>query len=154
MKMIFIPAVLAALWLSGCATQTFEPGKEPEFMVGVDFAKFYLVGPGQERGPDATLRTGERFKLLRREMGYSYVRLEDGRAGYIANEEMAPAPEPAAEPKPKRSRKKSGGSSEEDFAEPAPGEMPDLSELPEAVEVYHPVEELDLPADAKPQFRY
>ena len=149
-----IPAMLAALWLAGCATQTFEPGKEPEFEVSGDFAKFYLAGPGQERGPDATLRTGERFKLLRREMGYSYVQLENGRAGYVANEEMAPAPEPVVEPQSKRPRKKSGGSGSEEFAEPAPGEMPDLSVLPEAVEVFHPAEELDLPPDAKPQFRY
>jgi hypothetical protein len=154
MKTISILAMLAALWLSGCATQTFEPGKEPAYMVSGDFAKFYLAGPAQERGPDATLRTGEIFKLLRREMGYSYIQLEDGRSGYIANEEMEPAPEPVPEPQAKRSPKKKGASREEDFAEIDPGQMPDLSVLPEAVEVFHPVEELDLPADAKPQFRY
>lgn len=123
-------------------------------MVSGDFAKFYLAGPAQERGPDATLRTGEIFKLLRREMGYSYIQLEDGRSGYIANEEMETAPEPVPEPQAKRSPKKKRSSGEEDFAEIDPGQMPDLSALPEAVEVFHPVEELDLPADAKPQFRY
>lgn len=155
MKGKFIFALAAALGLAGCATQSFEPGEEPELEVVADFAKFYRTGPGQERGPDATLRTGERFKMLRREMGYSFVLLEDGRTGYVANEEMAPAsPEPPAEPQPKRPRKKHSGAEDRDFPEPAPGAMPDLSVLPEAVEVFHPGLENDIPADAKPEFRY
>jgi hypothetical protein len=155
MKGTIIFALAAALCLAGCATQSFEPGQEPEFEVREDFAKFYQTGPGQERGPDASLRTGERFKMLRREMGYSFVLLEDGRTGYVANEEMASAPpEPPVEPETKRSRKKSNGSEDRDFPEPAPGEMPDLSELPEAVEVFHPGLESEIPADAKPEFRY
>jgi hypothetical protein len=152
-KIIFALAV--ALCLAGCATQSFEPGQEPEFEVAADFAKFYQTGPGQERGPDASLRTGERFKMLRREMGYSFVLLEDGRTGYVANEEMAAAPpEPLADPKTKRSRKKKSEDEDRDFPEPAPGEMPDLSELPEAVEVFHPGLGNEIPADAKPEFRY
>ena len=154
MKKISIPAFVAVLWLAGCATQSFEPGKEPVFEVSGDYAKFYLVGPGQGRGPDASLRTGEQVKMLRREMGYSYVQLEDGRSGFVANEEIVPAPEPVAMPQSKRPRKKTDAGSVQDFPDVAPGRMPDLSELPEAVEVFHPFEELDLPPDAKPQFRY
>lgn len=154
MKKLSIPAMIAAFCLAGCATLSFEPGKEPEFVVSVDFAKFFIVGPGQSRGPDASLRTGEPVKMLRREMGFSFVQLEDGRSGYVANEEIEPAPEPLAVPQKKRPRTKPDRSGRQDFPEVAPGRMPDLSELPEAVEVFHPVEELDLPLDAKPQFRY
>jgi len=50
------------------------------------------LGPQQGRGPDASLRTGDRVKLLRREMGYSLVQLEDLRTGYVANENMTVAP--------------------------------------------------------------
>jgi len=153
MKGIFILAAVA-LCFSGCATQSFEPGEEPAFEVTADFAKFYQTGPGQQRGPDATLRTGDGFKLLRREMGYSFVLLEDGRAGYVANEEMGPAPERLAEPQPERPRKKKSRGESADFPEPPPGEMPDLSVLPEAVEVFHPGLESDIAPDAKPQFRY
>jgi hypothetical protein len=154
MKKISIPAILAVLCLAGCASQSFEPGKEPAFVVSADFAKFYLVGPGQGRGPDASLRTGEPVKMLRREMGFSFVQLEDGRSGYVANEEISPAPEPVAVPQSKRPRKKNEAGGAVDFPDVAPGRMPDLSELPEAVEVFHPLEELDIPPDAKPQFRY
>lgn len=149
-----IPALIGLLCLAGCATQSFEPGKEPEFVVATDFAKFYLIGPGQGRGPDASLRTGEPMKMLRREMGYSFVQLQDGRSGYVANEEIAPAPEPVATPKPKRPRKDRDNESVEDFSDVEPVDLPDLGELPEAVEVFHPLEELDLPPDAKPQYRY
>jgi hypothetical protein len=154
MKRLLLVASAGLLWLAGCATQSFEPGKEPEFEVIGDYAKFYLAGPGQERGPDATLRTGERFFLVRREMGYSLVRLEDGRTGYVANEEMAPAPEPQEPPAARRPAKKNRTADDEEFDEPAPGEIPDLSVLPEAVEVFHPGQELEIPPDAKPEFRY
>jgi len=152
-KLLQVASVVLLL-LAGCATQSFEPGKEPEFEVIGDFAKFYQAGPGQERGPDATLRTGERFLLVRREMGYSQVRLEDGRTGYVANEEMGPAPETPETPSNRRSGAKKRTSDAEEFEEPAPGEIPDLSVLPEAVEVFHPGQELEIPPNAKPEFRY
>ena len=50
------------------------------------------MGPQQGRGPDASLRNDTRVKLLRREMGFSLVQLEDLRTGYVANENMAVAP--------------------------------------------------------------
>lgn len=78
--------------LSGCATQSFAPEQAPEMSIIRDFSSFYRLGPMQGRGPDATLRAGERVKLLRKEMGYSLVLLEDNRTGYVANEDFVPAP--------------------------------------------------------------
>ncbi|MCX7868385.1 MAG: hypothetical protein N2322_00385 [Terrimicrobiaceae bacterium] len=129
-----------------------------------DYAPLYRFGPMQARGPDATLRAGDRVKLTRKEMGYSLVLLEDGRTGYMANEDMAPAPPrpkptPAPETAPSSPRR---GSSSERYR----GEQVNDSELP-----VEPPASLDLnvgpedvvpPApppppldpEAQPQFRY
>lgn len=95
-KLSALLAALAMMFVTGCATQSFDPATAPEYMIISSFAPFYRLGPQQASGPDVSLRQGTRIKLLRKEMGYSYVQLDDGRAGYIANESMAPAP-----PRPK-----------------------------------------------------
>ncbi len=93
MKWLIQAACLfSALLLAGCAAEAFSPEAAPELIIIKDFAPFYSIGPMQARGPDSTLRAGDRIKLLRKEMGYSNVLLPDERVGYIANEYMAPAP--------------------------------------------------------------
>ena len=93
--------------------------------------------------------------MLCREFGFSYVEIKGGRAGYIANEEIAPAPqrepEPSASPSRKRSQSGSAGVSNA-FESSAP--MPDIETLPETVDVLHPISEIEAPADSKPEFRY
>jgi len=89
-RLLFLLAI--AFFLGGCATETFAPDVAPEYVVIRDFTPFYRMGPQQGRGPDTSLRTGTRVKLLRREMGFSLVQLEDLRTGYIANENMTVAP--------------------------------------------------------------
>jgi hypothetical protein len=141
----------AMICLVGCATEKFDPSQAPEFLVKEDYGLFYLIGPAQERGPDASLRHGERVKMLRREFGYSYVTIADGRSGYIANEALAPAPAPkpieAASPFRKRSARVG--------APLSPESSPlEIEPLPEPVDVIHPISEMDSSADAKPDFRY
>jgi len=80
------------IFLGGCATETFAPDVAPEYVVIRDFTPFYRTGPQQGRGPDTSLRTGTRVKLLRKEMGFSLVQMEDSRTGYVANENMTVAP--------------------------------------------------------------
>ncbi len=82
----------AACLFGGCATQTFAPEVAPEYVVIRDFTPFYRLGPQQVRGADSSLRVGNRVKLLRKEMGFSLVQLEDTRTGYVANENMTVAP--------------------------------------------------------------
>jgi len=84
--------VFAVFLLGGCATQTFAPEVAPEYVVIRDFTPFYRLGPQQGRGPDTSLHAGDRVKLLRREMGFSLIQLEDLRTGYVANENMTVAP--------------------------------------------------------------
>lgn len=113
---ILLVALMALL--SGCATETFAPDVAPEYMVIRDYTPFYRLGPQQGRGPDITLRTGMRVKLLRKEMGFSLVQMEDLRTGYIANENMAVAPPRPPEPVKSESetvaQKKKGGRSRGD----------------------------------------
>lgn len=87
------------LLIQGCATQTFAPEQAPEFLVIRDFTPMYRLGPMQARGPDASLKVNTRVKMLRKEMGYSLVQLEDERTGYVANENLAVAPPRPPEPK-------------------------------------------------------
>lgn len=65
-------------------------------MVTANYSLFYQYGPAQATGPDARLPKGRHLTLLARSFGYSHVMLEDARTGYVATEDIAPAPpEPA-----------------------------------------------------------
>jgi len=144
-----------AACIAGCATQSFEAANAPGFLIQSDYTPFYSLGPGQERGPDASLQRGERVKMLRREFGFSYVEINDGRAGYIANEEIAPAPPDKPEPAASASRKKStGGSAMGAKPSDALFTMPEIEALPEPVDVLHPISEMEPAPDSKPEFRY
>lgn len=148
---LFFPLVCVV----GCATQTFEPANAPEFLVQSDYAPFYSLGPGQERGPDASLKRGERVRMLRREFGFSYVEIQDGRVGYIANEEILPAPKRGPESTASPSRKHSGGGAARiSRSSEAPFPPPEIEVLPEPVDVLHPISEMEPTPDSKPEFRY
>jgi len=171
-RLSFFPkfvVLLASLFLAGCATETFAPEVAPEYVVLVDFAPFYRLGPQQGRGPDASLRSGTRVKLLRREMGFSLVQLEDLRTGYMANESMTVAPprppeQVRQETDAPAGKKKSGRSRGEDspvYSGPPVNDTPlpdpnmpppDLNVEPELVPDTIPVPAAT-PA-AAPKFRY
>jgi hypothetical protein len=136
-------SVLAA----GCATQSYAPEEAPEMSIIRDYAGFYRLGPIQARGPDVSLRTGERVKLMRKEMGYSLVMLEDQRTGYVANEYLAPAP--PRPPKPAATAGSSAPDSPQRRSGRYSGPQVNDSPLPEPV----PAPDLDLnigPEDVVP----
>lgn len=86
---------------SGCETVPLEPS--PDFLgntvIARDYAQFFRLGPQQAGGADLSLRTGKFVMLQRKEFGYSRVQLADGQVGYMANEDLQPAP-----PAPRRQR--------------------------------------------------
>ena len=94
------PSVLAAavlaliLSVTGCETLPLEPS--PNFVgnmvVSTEYAQFFRLGPQQAGGADLSLRSGKLVMLQRKEFGYSRVQLEDGQVGYMANEDLQPAP--------------------------------------------------------------
>lgn len=121
-------AGVLAMLLAGCAaSQTFAPGTEPTFMTRRETA-FYLYGPMQPGRPEV-LQPQTFFKLLGRGPGYSHIQLEDGRTGYVADQDIKPAP-PV------------GGAVSSDELFPPPPRVPDPP-LPEP--------DLQMPVDEVPQ---
>ena len=156
--------LVAGLVAAGCATTTYSPENAPEMSVIRDYAGLYRLGPMQARGPDATLRAGDRVKLTCKEIGYSLVLLEDGRTGYMANEDLAPAPprpKPTPAPDLPANPGRRGASSERYRGQEVndsllPVESPanlDLNIGPEDV-VAPPPPPPELDPEASPQFRY
>jgi len=156
-----LPAILC-LALAGCASKSFTPDQAPEYIITTNFSPFYRMGPMQPGGPDGSLPKDTRVKMISQEMGFSRVQLEDMRAGYVANENIAPAPpkppEPAAsvdsDNSSPRGNKKRGsrytGAQVNDTPLPDPGPPPDLNIAPEIVPSATPTPEPVEP----PKFRY
>jgi hypothetical protein len=91
-------ALVAGLGFAGCKTagggaSVAQPGL---YLVSAQQTSFFRYGPAQASGPDQVLVKGEKLTLVKREFGYSRVHLGDGRSGYVATEDIAPAPPPAA----------------------------------------------------------
>lgn len=155
-----LPAFLCLVF-AGCANQVFSPDQAPEFVITKNFAPFYRMGPMQPGGPDGSLPLDTRVKMVSQEMGFSRVQLEDMRTGYVANENIAPAPPrppaavadsdgPAAPGRKKRGVRYSGAQVN-DTPLPDPGPPPDLNIAPEIVPAATPAPE---PPPEPPKFRY
>ncbi|MEI7864718.1 MAG: hypothetical protein WCI38_05045 [Chthoniobacterales bacterium] len=132
----------AVLLLAGCQSLPMQPSPDfvPDMVVSIDYAQFFRLGPQQAGGADLSLRTNEHVMLLHKEFGYSRVQLENGQVGYIANEDIQPAPEPPPEAKKKHgsSGKKHDGSEaepkyEDDLYENIPPPDANLNIKPEDV---------------------
>jgi hypothetical protein len=80
--------------------QDQDPGVAPQFVPDMvvmgNPSLFFRLGPRQAGGADVSLRSGEKVMLLRKEFGYSRVQLANGFAGYMANQDIAPAPASSA----------------------------------------------------------
>ena len=84
-------AVAVAALLGACTTgEKAPPGSR--FVVNVPRAQFYKYGPAQSFGADFVLPKGQRVIMLARQFGFSRVMTEDGISGWIASEEISPAP--------------------------------------------------------------
>jgi len=97
-------ALLAALLvITGCGSIEYNSSNSPKMVVVVERTPFFHNGPAQGNGPDLSLVKGDEVEVLRKELGYSFVRIFDGQNGYVANEALKPllpaAPEASAKPK-------------------------------------------------------
>jgi len=160
-----LACALICLAVAGCETMqplTPSPDFVDDTVIVTDFAQFFRLGPQQAGGADLSLRTGERVMLQRKEFGYSRVQLEDGQVGYMANEDLQPAP-----PEPRRKfglrekpgsrgddsaprRKQRGPASQEDFID-TDFSLPDpnLDIMPEEIPL-EPLPEVPPPPPLEP----
>lgn len=68
------------------------------YVVNVKQTPFYRYGPAQATGPDFNLDLGQRVTVIRRDYGFSRVTLETGQVGFVANEDILPAPASGRKP--------------------------------------------------------
>jgi len=123
---------LVLAFFAGCAGPTFTADTAPEYLVTRAQAPFYRLGPQQAGPPDEFLVLDDRVRLLRREFGYSLALLTTGETGYVANEDLKPAPaapkQPAFIPAPKSTRRTDSSPSLPPVEAPLP--RPDLDAAP------------------------
>ena len=91
-----LPIAAASLLTTGC-----ESSKQPKifsgttsswYSVSASQTPFYRHGPQQGNGPDMQLPRDSIMKVIRPSFGYVKVQLQDGENGYVANEDIRPAP--------------------------------------------------------------
>lgn len=80
------------LLFTACSSIEYNSSNCPKMVVVLESTPFYRKGPAQGTGPDLSLAKGDEVEVLRKEFGFSFVRIEDGQNGYIANESIKPAP--------------------------------------------------------------
>lgn len=85
--------VIAAAALAGC--NSLDASKDVgHYVIGPPQTPMFRYGPAQSFGPDFNLQQGQHVVMLRKEFGYSRVMTEDGQSGYVATEDLIPAPPP------------------------------------------------------------
>ena len=127
--------LLGLLLFGGCALPQTPAPKTDQFQVAVPRAQFYKYGPSQSFGPDFVLVKGQRVTVTKRAFGFTRVVTQDGVSGYVASEELEPAPPdpvPAATPPPQLAR--GSGKLRNGAVEPT-AELPlfDVNDVPSAL---------------------
>ncbi len=91
-----ILAFLCVALLASCASRGRNPvvkeNKGKIFAVTADQTTFYRFGPQQGNGPDQTLPKDTLMTLIRPSFGYCKVHLMAGAEGFVASEDISPAP--------------------------------------------------------------
>ena len=138
--------------LASCSKELAPPGSR--FLVSAQSAQFFKYGPAQSFGADFVLPKGQRVIMLDRSFGFSRVMTDDGITGWVASEELSPAPPEPRRVAAKGGRRNTGGGTPRLFSGPrknsnvdsVPGDpLFDMSDLPPPMP-----EEAPLP---KPNFR-
>ncbi len=89
--LLFIATVLSAC-ASKSGTGVTKASSGKMFAVTADKTPFYRYGPQQGNGPDQSLPKDTLMTLIRPSFGYCKVHLAAGEEGYVASEDIRPAP--------------------------------------------------------------
>jgi hypothetical protein len=91
-----LPFAASALLAAGCASsakpKVLSGTTEVWYSVAANQTPFYRYGPQQGNGPDSQLPRDSIMKVIRPSFGYVKVQLQDGESGYVASEDIRPAP--------------------------------------------------------------
>jgi hypothetical protein len=91
-----LPIAAASLLTTGCQSSNqprlFSGTTNSWYSVAASQTPFYRHGPQQGNGPDMQLPHDSIMKVIRPSFGYVKVQLPDGENGYVANEDIRPAP--------------------------------------------------------------
>ena len=95
-RLSLLPLGALALLSAGCAS-TINSGALSGtvgswYAVIAPQTPFYHYGPQQGNGPDSQLPKDSIMKVIRPSFGFVKVQLQDGESGYVANEDIRPAP--------------------------------------------------------------
>lgn len=94
LRWVCVAALLG--FLTSCTSGTHSGER---YAVNSQRTLFYKYGPAQATGPDLALYKGQQITMQSRAFGYSRVMTDDGQSGYVATEDLIPAP-PPPEPSP------------------------------------------------------
>jgi len=147
-----VPLLTALALLTACATKPVRAGSR--YVITAPKSAFYKYGPAQSFGPDTTLTQGTIVTMLESTWGYCHVMTESGLGGYVASDDLKPAPPAPATPKPviaDTSRKPQfySGRPKQNTIRPTPGgPLFDMSDVP------MPLPDNPPPPGPKPKFRY
>jgi len=91
-----LPLTAASFLTIGCQSSNppkiFSGTTNNWYSVATSQTPFYRHGPQQANGPDMQLPRDSIMKVIRPSFGYVKVQLQDGEKGYVANEDIRPAP--------------------------------------------------------------
>ena len=91
-----LPIAAASFLTAGCESSNqpkiFSGTTNSWYSVTANQTPFYRYGPQQGNGPDMQLPRDSIMKVIRPSFGYVKVQLQDGESGYVANEDIRPAP--------------------------------------------------------------
>src|SRR5205807_4490898 len=88
-------SIAAAVVLAGCESNLNQAtaGNGGKFYAVItDSAPFYRYGPQQGNGPDMKLQKDRLMTLIHSSFGYCKVKLTTGEQGYVASDDIRPAP--------------------------------------------------------------
>src|SRR3954453_14977544 len=91
----FLAALIMICSLAACSSSRnllAKAGNSKVFAVTADKTAFYRYGPQQGSGPDQELTRDTLMTVIRPSFGYCKVQLIAGGEGYVASEDIKPAP--------------------------------------------------------------
>lgn len=95
-RTFLVPLFFVAALATGCALSNKSGALSATtsgwYSVAANQTPFYHYGPQQGSGPDMQLPRDSIMKVIRPSFGFVKVQLQDGEGGYVASEDIRPAP--------------------------------------------------------------